>query len=91
MEIKYIEGHTRELGAPPNWNPETSGPCVGLPIRDEVLGSMPVMVSRWQPTPEEISAIMSGAGIYLTVCGTSHPPVMLDVRRPPTETGTAKS
>jgi len=74
-----IEGCTRALGAPPGWTPETSGTCVGLPIRDEVNGDMPCMVSAWEPTPAELAAIQGGAKIMLRVVGTGHPPVCVYV------------
>lgn len=72
-----ISDCTRVLGAPKGWTPETSGDCGGLPIRDELAGDMPVMVSAWEPTPAEIAAIAAGAKVYLRIVGTGHPPVML--------------
>lgn len=77
-----IEGCTRALGAPRGWTPETSGACVGLPIRDEQSGDMPCMVSAWEPTPAELQAIIAGAKIMLRVVGTAHPPVALYVGEP---------
>ena len=78
-----IEGCTRALGAPAGWTRETSGPCCGLPIRDEMNGDVPCMVSAWEPTPDELLAIMGGAKVMLRVVGTGHPPVMLYVGAPP--------
>ncbi|SDC29826.1 hypothetical protein SAMN05444678_102232 [Sphingomonas sp. YR710] len=82
MIIARIAGCTRVLGAPAGWTPETSGPCLGLPIRDEVNGDLPCMVSAWEPTPAELRAILSGAKIMLRIVGTGHPPVMLYVGDP---------
>lgn len=79
-----IEGCTRVLGAPVGWTPETSGPCRGLPIRDEVNGDMPVMISVWEPTPAEAAAIAAGGKIALRIVGTGHPPVALWVEESPT-------
>ena len=59
------------------WTPETSGPCCGLPIRDEISGDQPSMTSCWEPTPAELAAIASGGKIYLRVIGQGHPPVMV--------------
>lgn len=70
-----ISGCTRALGAPVGWTPETSGPCCGLPIRDEVNGDMPYMTSAWEPTPAELVALNNGGKVYLRVVGTGHPPV----------------
>jgi len=70
-----ISGCTRALGAPAGWTPETSGPCCGLPIRDEMNGDMPCMTSAWEPTPAELAALNNGGKVYLRVLGTGHPPV----------------
>lgn len=78
-----IVGCTRALGAPPGWTPETSGDCSSLPIRDELCGDLPCMVSAWEPTPVEIEAILAGAKVYLRIVGTMHPPVMLYVEGQP--------
>lgn len=72
-----IIGTTRVLGAPKGWTPETSGPCVGLPIRDEMNGDQPCMVSCWEPTPDDLAAIAAGGKVYLRIVGTGHPPVAL--------------
>jgi hypothetical protein len=80
-----IEGCTRTLGAPKGWTPETSGPCRCLPIRDEMNGDAPCMVSAWEPTPAEMAAIAAGAKVMLRIVGTGHPPVMLYVAAPPEE------
>lgn len=68
---------TRVLGAPVDWDAERDGPCCGLPVRLELAGGLPTMVSAWQPTPAEIAAIVQGSPVYLRVVGGSHPPVML--------------
>lgn len=72
-----IANCTRVLGAPIGWTPETSGPCRGLPIRDEANGDMPAMVSCWEPTPAELAALNNGGKVYLRIVGAGHPPVMI--------------
>lgn len=72
-----IDGCTRVLGAPPGWTPETSGPCRGLPIRDDIAGDLRVMISCWEPTPAELAALNAGAKVMLRIVGVQHPPVML--------------
>lgn len=39
MDIGYINGYTRVLGAPENWDHNISGPCYGLPVRDDNSGT----------------------------------------------------
>ena len=79
MLIGRIANATRNLGAPPDWNPETDGNCAHLPIRDEPTESGNVMVSAWYPTPQEVQKMINGAPVYLHVFGAGHPPVMLTV------------
>lgn len=74
-----IQGTTRNLGAPENWNPETDGHCSHLPIRDDVIDGLPFMTSRWEPTPDELAALMTGAPVELRILGRAHPVVSLIV------------
>lgn len=83
MIVARVENCTRILGAPPGWTPETSGECLGLPIRDEMNGDVPCMVSAWEPTPEELAALNAGAKVHLRLLGTGHTPVMVCVGDPP--------
>ena len=70
-----IEGCTRVLGAPSDWQPEDNGPCCGLAIRDETIDGLPYMTSAWEPMPGDITAIEAGGRIMLRLVGNSHPPV----------------
>lgn len=80
MLIAAIAGATRRLGAPKDWNEEAQGQCMGLPILDTTdAHGNPVMVSAWQPTPDELRALNAGAPVYLWVYSVGHPPVMLTV------------
>lgn len=85
MHPGRIEGATRTLGAPQNWEKERHGPCGGLPIRDVVLpdSGLNAMGSVWFPTPEEIAALVEGAPIQLWVLGSTHPVVALMVGKTP--------
>ena len=75
MIPQRIEGATRYLGAPMNWNP-ADGSCDHLAIRDEPTeGGSNAMLSVWEPTPEELQKIMEGKPVYLQVLGVQHPPV----------------
>lgn len=42
----------------------------------------PVIISKWQPSKEDIETINKGEGIYLTVTGSSMPPVSLFTENP---------
>lgn len=77
MMIKRIDGATRVLGKSQGY--------LGLPIRDVKLNctvggeGTPAMITAWEPTPDEIERLRRGAPIYLTVLGSAHPPVLLQV------------
>ena len=80
-----ISGATRNLGAPPGWEPDVSGPCSHLPVRDEVINGYRYMTSRWEPTPAEIADLAAGRPIELRIMGTAHPVVSLVVAGPEAE------
>ncbi len=78
MIIRVIEGYTRALGAPKDWDPDRDGYCGTLPIIDMRNDqNLPVMISAWEPTPREIEAMQAGAAVYLQVVGMGHPPVWM--------------
>jgi len=77
MIVKRIGDATRVLGQKQGY--------IGLPIKDIARVNAAngqlcnTMVSAWELTPDEIERLKQGATIYLTVMGTEHPPVMLNV------------
>ena len=77
MMIKRIEGCTRVIGKSQGY--------LGLPVRDELRNTTVdgpqtlVMVTAWEPTPDELERLNKGASIHLIVGGTGHPPVLLEV------------
>lgn len=70
-----IDGATRALGAPDGWDESKDGPCDVLHVRDR--GG--VMESAWYPSEEEKAAIAAGRPVILTVWGSGHPPVSVNV------------
>lgn len=46
-------------------------------VQVAVEDGQPVLISVWEPTPEERRAIADGANLELTVWGTGTPPVAL--------------
>lgn len=81
MIVGMIDGVTRIIGKAQGY--------IGLPIRDEEFHSkthdalVPSMVTCWEPTPEEIIAIVAGGRIEVRLLGSSHPPIIVGVGRPP--------
>jgi hypothetical protein len=81
MIIARIKDATRVLGKAQGY--------LGLPIRDELRNTTvdgeqtPVMVTAWEPTPDELERLKKGAFVQLCILGTGHPPVMLEVGEVP--------
>jgi hypothetical protein len=70
---------TRTLGAPPDWNEEARGPCIGLPVAFD--SNDPAFYSYWKATWRERLAILFGRPVRLCVASRSHPPVHIDTER----------
>ena len=66
------------LGAPSGWN-QKELPCNALPITRTTCEGMPVVVSYWLPTVDELAALNAGAPLALMVVGHTMPPVSLNV------------
>lgn len=69
-----IPGFTRELA-------KDQEDYRRLWIRDESVQVadrlMNAMTSAWEPTPQQIEALVAGGKIYLQILGNVHPPVCL--------------
>ncbi|BEV15093.1 hypothetical protein HBDW_18810 [Herbaspirillum sp. DW155] len=78
MLIKRIDGSTRQLGAPADWDGKDMS-CGVLPVLDVQTAEGNFMFSAWEPTPPELEALNKGANIILGVRGTAHPVVSLQV------------
>jgi hypothetical protein len=72
-----IEGATVNLGAPRDWSVEQRGACDPLWIRERDG----TMESAWYPSDEEKRLIAEGRPVVLSVWGTGHPPVSLNVNQ----------
>ena len=74
MIIKRIEGSNRVLGKSQGY--------LGLPVRDDTLeDGTPVMVTAWEPTPDELESIAAGGAIYVRILGRQHPPISVEVEK----------
>lgn len=77
MRLGKINGYTRVLGEEQGYIP--------LYIRDETVNEAvegegtPVMHSAWKPGPDELARLNEGGAVVLSVIGTAHPPVFLNV------------
>lgn len=74
---------TRVLGKPEGWDGSQGVTCLSLAIRDAVdVAGNPVMQSKWVPSREERAAIAAGGDVIVTVWGTMHPPIDVEVSDP---------
>lgn len=87
MRPARIEGATAAPGAPANWDEAASGPCVALPIREEVVDGTIWLVSRWEPSPEDQANVAAGGFVELRLSARQHPVVSLATVPPPPLTG----
>jgi len=53
----------------------------GLSVADIQLDTgQDAMVTLWEPTPNELAALASGGKVRLTIIGSAHPPVLVEVQ-----------
>lgn len=75
MKPLPIEGHTRRMTAPANWDSSVQGNCGEL----EIIDADGIMFSAWKPTEAELKRLNEGAPVVLGIMGTTHPVVSLSV------------
>ena len=90
MDILSIEGATRRMKPPSNWDEEKRGKCQVLAIRDENVEGANWMVSAWTMSVEEIARHTNGGPLYLSISGVNHPVVSMHVGEPIDEPPPAK-
>lgn len=77
MKPAMFREMTHVFGAPPDWDAEKQGECMGLPVAfDPAAGTY---TSCWVLEPEDIAALAAGGRVYLTIYGFQ-PVVALAVR-----------
>lgn len=78
-----MEGETRRVGQPRDWNEERDGPCATLSIRDERIGGANYMMSGYMLTQSEMDVLVQrqAAGepciIRFAIRGENHPVILL--------------
>ena len=71
-----IEGATRRIGKSQGYK--------GLAILDFAYADgTPAMRTSWQPTPAEVAALVNGAPVHITLLGSAHPPILVEVGAEP--------
>jgi hypothetical protein len=70
---------TRKWGAPAGCEQNVGG----LHVATEVHSGMQFLVSKWEPTPDELARLNAGAPIVLGLSVPQHPVVFLSVGQAP--------
>lgn len=65
---------------PNGWTDEQCGDL--RVFRGKDSEGVPCIISKWQPSKEDIEAINRGEGIYLSIVSTGMPPVSLFTENP---------
>jgi hypothetical protein len=61
----------------------TDEECSSLSVwQGHTTDGLPVIISKWQPSKEDIEAINNGRAIYLSITGIGMPPVSLFTENP---------
>lgn len=61
----------------------TEEQCSDLRVfRGQWADGTPCIISKWQPSKEDIEAINRGEGIYLSITGSGMPPVAIFTENP---------
>jgi hypothetical protein len=80
MKSMRITGHNNVLKKPDDWDAAKFGECVDLHVKafrtEEGLAQLQ---STWLPSPQELALLQAGCPIILTIIGTQHPPVRVEV------------
>lgn len=74
MERTQHPSNNAVIGAPVGWDQGTL-PCSALPITRLDEDGLPVMVSFWRPSAEELARLNTGGSVSLWIYGTEHPVV----------------
>lgn len=53
-----------------------------LDIVDTKYGTTPVMISYWRPSLDELERLNDGETLKLSILGTVHPPVLVQIGNP---------
>lgn len=89
MRPVRIEGATRVLSPPWNWNEAMHGPCVSLAIRDTQITEgervYNMMASAWETSAEELGWMLAGGNVHFSMPGASHPAISIEGQFPPAD------
>lgn len=72
------QGVTNRFHPPKNWNPDEHGKCNDLLVRIGEYNGLVECVSAWRPDAEELTKLLHGGIVELSVIG-NQPPVKLTV------------
>lgn len=75
MLNKHIPGAVRSVGKSQGYIP--------ISVRYDNQDGYPIVTTAWEPTPEEIAAIVAGGSIFIAIIAEKQPPLQLWIGEPP--------
>jgi hypothetical protein len=79
MRTIPIKGCTRRIGATAGWDHEKDGLCHTIEVLDQEVDGHNWMQTAWLPTVRELEQLNAGYPIILSILGTRHPVVSLQI------------
>lgn len=76
MRATQHTSNTRVLGAPAGWD-QKELPCNAIAVTDAEVNGVPVVMTFWRPTAEELALLNAGGLVSLSIVGRTMPPVAL--------------
>lgn len=77
MQPAKIDGYTDVFRKPGDMSDEE---CGSLHVKRGCFNGLDTLQSAWVPSPEELQKLNAGQPVILTIIGSGHPPVMLEVQ-----------
>lgn len=75
--IEFVGQHL-VLRPPDGWdNDGATLKCGGLPIKREISGGVPCVVSYWRPDAAALAVLNDGGHVRLSIVGVTQPPVLV--------------
>ena len=69
------------LGKPENMTHEECDP-LSIRVARDIVPNVTTMTSCWKMTQEELDEINKTGRVWITICGCSHPPIMVNGIKP---------
>lgn len=79
MPFVRIKGAANNFGKPINWDENRDGPCGDLWVRVDMYQHYRQHNFAWRPSPHELTLLMAGGAIEVSLVSDFMPPVGVSV------------